>query len=189
MARELRSQTWIHVLSGALASVFFLDNDWEATQSCLNLAISADMPMDTLGQRACWVRKAELALASGDPVLALGIIESLITSIPSLSPEDVVTYLWMLKGKGLAALGRTEAAEEAFIAAIDNIETIGEQYLLWRIHGDLCRLYQAMGCSEAAEAEMSLARAQIEELAPSIPDVALAEGFRRGALKALDLEL
>jgi tetratricopeptide (TPR) repeat protein len=189
LASDLRSRTWINIIKGALASIFLLEKDWGAAQACLDSAISADTPMDTLGRRSCWVRRVELALLMGDPMQALEIVEQLIATTPSLSPDKVVTYLWMLKGRCLAALGRTEEAKNVFKPALDNIKVTGERYLLWRIHGDLSRLIKVGGRPAQAEAMMSSARAEVDELADSIPDEELAEGFRRGAFKALDLGL
>jgi DNA-binding SARP family transcriptional activator/Flp pilus assembly protein TadD len=189
LARELRSQTWVDIISGGLAAVFTLEKDWNVAQACLDSAISADTPMNTLGRRSCWVRRAELALSIGDPVQALEIIEELIATTPSLSPGKVVAYLWMLKGRCLAVLGRTEEADRALITAVDKIQLTGERYLLWRIRGDISQLFQAAGRPAQAEAMMSSAKAEVEERAVSIPDEALAEGFSQGACEVLELEL
>jgi hypothetical protein len=67
-----------------------------------------------------WARLAELALARGNPTHALDITDRLIASAPGMPPGRVITYLWWLKGKALAALGHSEEAQPLLHAAIEN---------------------------------------------------------------------
>ncbi len=97
-----------------------------------------------MGKRYCWARRAELALAQGDPALALDIIERLIASAPGMSPGRVITFLWKLKGEALAAMGHTEEAHTLLQAAIENARATGERFLLWRSTRQPGRLYRAM---------------------------------------------
>jgi tetratricopeptide (TPR) repeat protein len=148
--------------------------------------ISSQAPMDTLGKRYCWVRRAELALAQGDPALALEIVERLIASAPGMSAGCVITFLWKLKGEAFGATGRADEAESLLRAALENAQSTKERFLLWRVHASLGRLYCTVGQPEAAEKEYSAARALIDEMAATIPDEALKDGFLQGAYTALD---
>jgi tetratricopeptide (TPR) repeat protein len=188
-AEELCSPTWINLTAGAMTAVYLMLGDNSEAEACLDRVKLVEKPMNTLGRRYCWVQLARLALSKDDPALALDIADRLIESIPGVSPEGVVTSLLMIRGNALAALGQATEAEQAYQAAINNIETTGERYVLWRIRGDLYQLYQAIGCQEAAEAELSLASVQIEELATSIPDENLTDGFRQGAYKTLKMDI
>ncbi len=185
MAGELRSPAWIHPVSGALAGAYLMLDDLKSAQTCLETVISPQTPMDTLGRRYCWVRRGELALSQDDPVLALDITDRLIASAPGMSPERVITFLWKLKAEALAANGRTENALSLLHSAIENAQTSGERFLLWRIHASLGGLYHTMGRKEAAEKEFLAARTLIDEFAATVPDKTLKDQFRKGALSLL----
>lgn len=181
LAGELCSQTWIHILSSALAGAYIKMEDLTAAQSYLKKVICSHSVMDALGRRKCWVRQAELALLQDDPAYALEITERLISSAPSMSPGRVITYLWWLKGKALAALGDSASAKSHFQTAIENAQATGERYLLWRIHSSLGHLYQNMGEQAASGVEFSQAVALIDALAATIPDETLRRNFLHGA--------
>jgi tetratricopeptide (TPR) repeat protein len=185
LAGELRSPTWIHHVSGALAGACLMLDDLKSAQVCLETVISPQTPMDTLGRRYCWVRRAKLALSQDDPVLALDIADRLIATAPGMSPERVITFLWKLKAEALAANGRTENALSLLLSAIENAQAAGERFLLWRIHASLGGLYHTMGRQEAAENEFLAARTLIDELAATVPDETLKDKFRQGAYSIL----
>jgi tetratricopeptide (TPR) repeat protein len=186
LAKGLRSQYWIHHVIGALAAAYCLRDDLAGAQTLLETVLSPQTPMDTMGKRYCWARRAELALSQGDPDLALEIVERLIASAPGLLPEGVITFLWKLKGEALAAMGRVEEAASLLNAAIENARAFGERFLLWRIHASLGRLYGAMSVPEVARKEYSAAREIIDELASTVPDEALKENFLQGAYSTLE---
>ena len=187
LAGELRSPTWILGVAGALAGAYTLLDDLTRAQTCLETVLSPQTPMDTLGKRSCWARRAELALSQDDPALALDITERLIASAPGMSQERVITFLWKLKGEALAAMGHTEAAISLLHAAIENARVMEEQFLLWRVHASLGRLYHAMNYQTEARKEFSAARDLIQELAATIPDKALKENFLQRAYHTLDM--
>ncbi len=169
LAGELRSQYWIHHVTGALAGAYYLLDELTAAQTCLEMVLSPQTPMDTIGKRYCWARRAELTLAQGDPALALDITDRLIASAPSMLPGRVITFLWKLKGETLAAMGRTEQACSLLRTAIENARAVEERFLLWRIHASLGRLYRATGCQSEAKKELATARQLIQELANTAP--------------------
>lgn len=181
LAIELRSQIWIHQATGALAEVYLMLDDRKLAQTCLETVISPQTPMDTMGKRYCWARRSELALAQDDPALALDIADRLIASAPGMSPGRVITFLWMLKAEALAVLRRREDALSLLHTALENARATGERCLLWRVHARLRRLYRVMGHQEAAERQLSAARALIDEFAATIPDETLQYNFRQGA--------
>jgi tetratricopeptide (TPR) repeat protein len=171
----------IHIASGALAGACSLLDDLTGAQTCLEAVLSAQTPMDTLGKRYCWVRRAELALAQGDVALALDIIDRLIASAPGMSPERVITFLWKLKGEALAAMGHLEQACSFLCAAAENARATEERFLLWRIHASLGRLYWTMDRQREAEKEFSVAGEFVEALGDTIPDETLKDNFLQGA--------
>ncbi|MFO7742350.1 MAG: tetratricopeptide repeat protein, partial [Anaerolineae bacterium] len=185
LAEELRSQIWMHRTTGALARAHLLLGNSAAARTCLETVLSAQTPMETTGQRYCWTRRAELALAQGDPALALDITDRLIAAAPGMAPGRVVTFLWKLKGEALAAMGDTEAASSLLQAAIENARSTGERFLLWRLHATLGRLYRAMDRQSEAEKELSTARELIQELADTVPTGSLRDDFLQRATERL----
>ena len=169
LAGELRSQYWIHHVTGALAGAYYLLDDLTQAQTRLETVLSPQTPMDTMGNRYCWARRAELALAQGNPALALDITDRLIASAPGMSPGRVITFLWKLKGEALIAMGRTEEAQTLLQAAAENAQAAGERFLLWRIHTSLGQLYRALGRQPEAQKELARARELIQELADTVP--------------------
>ncbi|MBN1400188.1 MAG: AAA family ATPase [Anaerolineae bacterium] len=186
LARDLRAPVLIHLAGGALAGTYLMLDDLESAQACMEIVISSQTPMDALGKRYCWVRRAELALALGDPALALDITDRLIASAPGMSPGRVITYLWKLKAEALAPMGRAEEAASLLRVAMENARATKERFLLWRIHASLGRVHSAMNHHLEAQEEFSTARDLIEELAATIPDEALRDGFLQGACNTFD---
>ncbi len=185
LAGELRSQTWIHHITGALAGAYCLLDDLTDAQTCLETVLSLQTPMDTLGNRYCWARRAELALSQGDPALALAITDRLVASAPGMSPGRVITFLWKLKGEALAAMGRTEEACSLLRAAIENARAMEERFLLWRLHASLGRLYRALVRQSEADNEFSTARELIQELADTVPTGEVRDNFLQRAHERL----
>jgi tetratricopeptide (TPR) repeat protein len=186
LAEELRSQYWIHHATGALAAAYCLFDDRTQAKPLLASVLSAEMPMDSLAQRYCWARRAELTLAQGDPALALDITDRLTSSAPGMSPGRVITFLWKLKAEAFAAMGRAEQACCLLRAAIENARATGERFLLWRIHASLGRLYRASGCRLEAGQEFATARELIQELADTVPTGKLRDNFLQRAHERLE---
>ena len=177
VAGDLRSRLWLHYLYGTLAGADLLLGDLSAAQTSLDRVLSKQTPMDTMGRRYCWIRRAELALAQGEPVLALDIVERLIASAPGMSPGCVITFLWKLKGEALADMERGGQALALLQTAIGNAEVNGERFLLWRLHASMGRIYRAMGRQPEAAAASSMAYVLVDELASSLPDGEVRDGF------------
>jgi tetratricopeptide (TPR) repeat protein len=185
LAEELRSQLWMHHITGALAGAYIVRDDLGGAQACLERVLSRQTPMDTMGNRYCWARRAELALAQGDLALTLDITDRLITSAPGMSPGSVITFLWKLKAEALLALGEMEEPETLLQAAIENAGATGERFLLWRLHASLGRLHCTLGRQSEAEKQFATARALIGELADTIPDGKLRDSFSQRAHERL----
>ncbi|MCP4418418.1 MAG: hypothetical protein GY805_17505, partial [Chloroflexi bacterium] len=185
LARELRSQVWINYIIGMLAGIYLELGHIQSAYDCLETTLSLQTSMDTLGKRYCWARRAELALLQGDPALTLDITERLIASAPDIYLGRVVTFLWMLKAKALAALGHEEDACALLQSAIENARATGERFLLWRVHASRGRICHDMEQLAESEKEFSAARTLIDELAATAPDEALKDGFLLSASSIL----
>ncbi len=141
LAREVGSWNWIRIVSGFLASAYLLRQDQTSAEAVVADALEADAAMQTIGQRLVWAARADLALARGDPALALEITEKLIASATNLSNEYVIPRLWKQRGEALAALHRTAEAKNALQAAQTAASARGLRPWLWRICVTLSRLY------------------------------------------------
>jgi tetratricopeptide (TPR) repeat protein len=177
LAEELGSQVWLRQVAGTLAAAYCLLDDSTQAQMLLGTVLSSETPMDTQNKRYCWARRAELALCQGDPALALDIVERLIASAPGMSPGRVITFLWKLKAEALIALGDMKEAQPLLQAAIENAQSTGERFQLWRLHASLGRLYRATDRQPEAETEFARARKLVGELGDSVPEGELRDNF------------
>jgi len=144
-------------------------------------------------RRTCWARRAELALAQGDPALALDIADRLIASAPGMSSGCVVTLLWRLKGEALTAmprnrvgtLGHAEEARSLLQAAAEHAQAPEERFHRWRVHASLGRLYCVMNRQPEAEREFAVASELVEALAQAVPGQAFRDNFLQRARSTL----
>jgi len=184
-AQVIGSWNWMRNVSAFLAQALLLQQDKAQADSILTTALEADAAMQTIGQRLIWAARADLALARGDPALALDITDRLIASATNLSDKQVIPRLWKLRGETLAALGRTEEAEVVLRAAEVAARVQGLKPLCWQISVAQGVLYRTQGRKEEAEQAFSTARLLIEELAGDLPDEQVRGQFLRQAMALL----
>jgi DNA-binding CsgD family transcriptional regulator len=175
LAHEIGSGYWIRLAAGLLALVHLAQQDVTRAESILNAAPGPDAP--PLGQWLVWYARAELALANGDPGLALRVVDQLIASTRNFSREHGNPRLWKVRGEALAALQRGAEGEAALRAAQETAQAQGLRPLLWRICLSLGKFYQTQARQEEAEQAFSTARALVEELAANVPDEHRREHF------------
>jgi ATP/maltotriose-dependent transcriptional regulator MalT len=137
--------------------------------------------MQTMSQRQVWCARAELALAQGDARQALERVERLIASAPNVDRwgEHAIPRLAHLHGEALWALGRVREAEAVLQAAGEAADH--DRPRQWRLWATLGQLYRAQGRHDEAEEAGGFARTIVEELAATLDDALLREGFRKGA--------
>ncbi|MBM3134701.1 MAG: tetratricopeptide repeat protein [Chloroflexi bacterium] len=189
LARQLRSQHWIHAASSALAAAWRLRGDPARALAYLTPILAGNAAMDTVHRRACWIRRAELALAQGDAPLALDIADRLIASAPGLAPGQVIPLLWLLKADALAATGQVEPARVLLQAALNRAQALEDRFLLWRIHASLGRAYAAMPSQPEAKQQFAAARRLVEELAQTLSDPELRDTFLHRAYRTISTSL
>ena len=179
-AQSLHSQHWTNILSGTLTAVAIAQGDLGAAQRALELTLTSEMPMDTIGKRFCWTNRGRLALMEGDPALALSIARRLIASAPRESALAVIPALWLLQGEALAALGRPEEGLPLLQEAAQTAASWEYQPLYQQSLSSLALIYQQLG--QTAEAKKSLAKARnlALDLSGTIPVGALRDGFLAG---------
>jgi len=102
-----------------------------------------------------------------------------------VADEVVIPRLWFLRGRALMGLDRLSEAETTLQEALSSAARQGFKALLWRIQGDLAKIYLTQRRRRQAEAALREAQTLIEELAARIPDDIGREDFRSGAFRLL----
>jgi ATP/maltotriose-dependent transcriptional regulator MalT len=181
LAQEVGSRNWIRIISGFLASVYLLQHDLARADSILTAALEADAAMHMLGQRLVWAARADLALARGDPDLALHITDQLLASAIGLSSESSIPRLTKLRGEALIKLKQAAEAETILQNARTTALKHGLRPLLWRICLTQGKLAHSQRRYEEAERQFAEALELLEDLARKVPDQTLHQHFLQHA--------
>ena len=146
-----------------------------------------DASWPSLAERSIACARAEVALANGDPALALETVTRLMAPAGAADdhPSDEAARagsitLLRLAGEAQAALRQPVPAEatlrQAQRAAVDQ----GALPALWRVHAALGKLYLRLKQRTKANTEFQQARAIVQGLAEQVPAGDLREQFLRG---------
>ena len=181
LARESGSLFWIRTTTGFLAMAHILLHDLARAESLLTTALDPDTPSQTLGQRIVWYARAELALASNNPALALHITDQLLASAVGLSSESSIPHLAELRGEALIKLQQAAEAETILQQARATALRRGLRPLLWRIDLTLGKLAHSQRRYEEAERRFAEALELLEDLASGLPDETLQQHFLQHA--------
>jgi DNA-binding CsgD family transcriptional regulator len=190
-------------LAQTLGSAFFMDSilayqalaylqtgQRKQAEATLRAAMPREQEPRTWSERRlAWVW-GELALAEGEPQLALQTALHLIATAPGESPQltQPIPRLLKLKGEALVATFRLSEAVEALEEAKRGALLRREVPLLWHIHGSLARVYRLLKREQEASNALVAAREGIESLAQTIDDASLREQFEQRALASLPKE-
>lgn len=177
-------QIWFARLAAVvLVQIALLEGELDRAETILDATFGAAQPPASAQERSCWLLRAELALARGDAAGALVIVDRLIASATNRTATAVIPALWLVRGGALAALGRSDEAEEVLHAALGAARAKGRSRLQFQCHLALGKTYLVGSRRMEAERELQAARALIEALAatvPEAPDPELGEGSPRG---------
>ena len=188
LASDTRSAWWIGNSTAYLARAYLLQGALPRAEAVLNAVMPREQsPANAPERRMSWAW-GELALASDEPEIALGIAERLLASAPGATREQPIPWLLKLKGEALGALGRREEAIRALEEAIQGAIARQERPLLWQLHSVLGRQYQYLKQEDLAQRNFTSARQVIASLASTIDDVYLREHFSQAALSTLPRE-
>jgi DNA-binding CsgD family transcriptional regulator/Tfp pilus assembly protein PilF len=191
LARELGSTFWMATLAAELGRAYILKHDLPAAQATLQAVMPREQHPRTMAERQIALAWGELALAQGEPGMALQIAEHLFASVPGLvpgQPAQPIPHLLKLKGEALLALSHLDRAVEALENARRGAVARNERPILWTIHRALGQAYQFLQRKEQARQERTAGRQLIEELATTIDDASLRDQFERAALDSLPHE-
>ena len=185
LAGELGSAYWIGTLTAGLARAYVLNHDLPQAQATLQTVMPREQRPGTMAEREIALAWGALALAVGEPEIALRIAEDLLASVPGLvpsQPAQPIPHLLKLKGEALLALSRLDEAAEALEEARRGAIARNERTVLWTIQRALGEVYQLLSRREEANQARAAGRRLVEELALTIDDAALREQFRHAAL-------
>jgi DNA-binding CsgD family transcriptional regulator len=197
LAQELGSAFWIATLAANLGRAYILKHDLGATQATLQAVMSREQHPRNMAERDIAMAWGELALAQGEPGMALEIAEHLLASVPDSAggsghpqgvPQQPIPHPLKLKGEALMALARLDAAVAALEDARRGAQERNARPVLWTIHRALGQAYRLLQRDDQARQELAAARQLIEELAMTIDDAALRDQFLRVALDTLPRE-
>lgn len=177
LSHEIGSTHWIRTASGLLASVCIERNEIERAEKILDEALPPDTPARTLGQRQSWMARVELALAKGDPALALERIAFMLQGAFNMTPTTVIPHLWILRGQALMQQGKLREAEVVLRATDEEMHHNAKLPLYWRELSVLAALYRRQGRTEEATRTEEHALTIINTLANTISNPAQREKF------------
>jgi len=185
LAREGGSTWWMIQTTILLARVYLLQNELEQAEAALEAFLPREQRPHDLAERSARLAWGELALAQGQPDLALQIAQELWETVPgaaTLPGSQPIPQLLKLQGEALMALGHVEEAIPALQEAKRGTMQRYERARLWYICGLLGRAYRLAGQEKLARQELLAARTLIAELSITIDEPALREQFTQAAL-------
>lgn len=187
LAGETSSIFWLRISTALLALVFIAQGEHDEAHFLLEGVLgpaggepdAVEWQTQTAMQRLLWYTRAELAVACGEPRLALQIVEHLIACTTNGTGGSPALRLSRLRAEALMALGQTGEALTALRSAQSIAAAQDEQPLLWRIHLALGRMHKAQGQEAEAVAQFRAAQRIVEELVTDLEDVALRDNFQQ----------
>lgn len=124
-------------------------------------------------RRLAWAR-SEVWLAQGRSAEALALADGLLATAPGAGP---IPALLTVRGEALLALGRLDEAARALDGAADGALARHERPRLWRIYSARVALLGRYGRLTEARSTAEIARRVVDELAATLPEGTLREGF------------
>jgi predicted ATPase/DNA-binding CsgD family transcriptional regulator len=185
LAEKLGSAWFVDTFRAYQALAYLQTGQRKHAEATLHAVMAREQEPRTLSERRLAWAWGELALAQGEPHVALQIAEQLIASAPGEPRTQPIPRLLKLKGEALVALRRLPEAAEALEEAKRGALERREAPLLWHIHGSLGRVYRLLKREHEASNAVVAAREGIESLAQTIDDADLREHFVQRALACL----
>jgi len=188
LASDTGSAWWIGNITAYLARSYLLQGALPRAEAVLKAVMPREQqPANSPERRMIWAW-GELALASDEPEIALGIADRLLASAPGATKAQPIPWLLKLKGEALGALKRREEAIQVLEEATQGALARQERPLLWQLHRSLGRQYHSLKQEDLAQRNFTSARQVIASLASTIDDAYLREHFLHAALATLPRE-
>src|SRR5262249_42286070 len=144
LAEKLRSAWWMGNIRAYQALAELQIGECKRAEATLKAMMTREQEPRTLSERRMAWAWGELALAQGEPHLALQIALRLIASAPGELHTQPIPRLLKLKGEALVALKRLSEAVEVLEGAKRGALERRETPLLWHIQRSLGRVYRLL---------------------------------------------
>ncbi|MEZ4869373.1 MAG: AAA family ATPase [Caldilineaceae bacterium] len=179
LARAIGSLFHVRQGTAYLASLLLASHEVAEAETLLNNVFDPALPCEALAPRRIWLARAELALAQGDPTLALQIVDRLLAATANVEGHErgAVPYLAKLRGEALVALRQWPEAEHEFQSALLTAQAQGTPRFVWPLQLALGKLYRAQRRHAEATQAFDAARTVIGEIAVTLDDRALRDNF------------
>ncbi|HLY29560.1 MAG TPA: LuxR C-terminal-related transcriptional regulator, partial [Ktedonobacterales bacterium] len=185
IATAIGSQHWLHCAAGFLVSTSVRQGDLVRAEAVLRACGVTGTSVTTLGEHLLGRALIELLLARHAFAEALTAVDNLIAHTPNAALDHHAPTVALLRGKTLAANGRTAEAEACLQAGITSAQTLNNQTILRSLYVELGRLYRRERRHDELAQTLRKGEALTQRLAAAITDQAQREMFRARALAAL----
>ncbi len=186
-AQALGSAIHLKSLTSYLALAYIHKRAFPRAEAALETVLPRDQQPGNFFERQAARVWGELALAQGEPAVALSIAEQLLISTPG-DMQQSIPHLLAMKGEALLALKRLEEAAQTLEDAKLGAQQRQAPSILWRIQRVLGQVYHLLKREEQAQHEWSEARYIIARLAATIDEPTLREHFLSTALTSFPQE-
>ncbi len=188
LAQSLGSALWVGIIAAHLVLTYLLRGDLERAEAAITAATGPNIGLPAAAQRRLALARAQLALAQGHGDTALQAAQELIDSVPGAADTQPIPAILKVKGEALMALGRLDEAEGALTEALQGAMQRSALPLVWQVYRTLGRLYRCNKREDEAERADAAAREIVAEIAATIDDEPLRNGFLSAALDTLPKE-
>ena len=178
LGREVGSGIWTYRGSADLALALIGQGQLQEAEALLDATLPAGTAAESCQQLLCHYARVRLFLGREDPEPALAFIDRLRLTIPRVQDGGAdVPRLALARGQALTALGRLEEAEAELAPARSMAAARGARALGWQLAAELAAVYTGLGRIEDAAQQQSVALAVIDEMAATLADAAMRDGF------------
>lgn len=171
------SMHWQMNSAGLLGVALVGEGHLDRAAAVLSEALPVEGPFHTQGRRCVWRGWVELALARGEPELALRLADHVIATTPHAERGIPFVLLW--RAKALAGMGRLAEAEVEARRAHSLALAEERRGIIWRAGACLGNVLRAQKLPADAEAAYREARSVIAQIAAGLSEPELRATFER----------
>jgi len=131
-ANRTGSEFWRRTSTAGVTDTLLGQGRIDEARRELNDALRDNDRLDALARRECWLRRARIALAEGDPARCVAIVDMLHRAIQPEVSLDAVPHLALLRAQALAAQGLQAEALAALDQTAAGARCYGWRPVLWR---------------------------------------------------------
>lgn len=172
LAASIGSEYWTWSSASTLSALLRERGDPAAAEPELRCAANPVIKPRSLAERRCWLHRAWLYVATGQPDAALGIVADLQACTVLGAPSEDVPELAFVQAAALRLSGSLDAAQRELDAARAGAVALGYRPLERKLELEQARLATQAGDPAAAERAIARARAILDELADELDDAA-----------------